>query len=547
MKKKWIITIALVLLLAVVITGIVQINKSNYAIVQKESVINPEITFSALIDLRNNPNWGEDDIFFEIVKRTGVFLEPVSLSGDSGATTKIMLASKNYPDLMLSVNNNVVSMFAEAGALVSLDDYISTRSSNIIQVFGDNLNKMRYNGDGAIYGVNREYKEQNNNVSNAIFNVQYEVLAEFGYPEIRTLDELYEYLLAYKKLYPEINGQPTIGYSFYTQSYGFNITVSNAALQAGGYQNDGLFCVDDDMNVRYVILTDAAHQYFQWLNKLYLADLLDVSSLVQSKDSLTEKARTGNVLAIPTEGWDIDSINSELRQNNLSNRCYAPLPLTLSEDIQSKVSVYDSTGSWKSVITDNCQDSARAFDFFDHMWSEEMQILCNWGIEGIHYDLVDGLRVVNQDVYATRNSDPFWSQKTGLMYYNYWSYGVNVKDSQDQYIVPAGNREDVIRSQDAETNKLLRAYNVDTFLDLCPKPSESNWLFAWKLLLPVSSDGALAEQKMESLRQVIVPKIILANTEAEFTEHWNELLAQAHEAGIQNREAEIRQALLNMG
>ena len=505
-----------------------------------------DITFSALIDNESDASWGEDLISREITRRTGVALAMISPTVDAEGTAKVILASQSYPDLVLSANNNVVSMLADAGALVPLDDFIKTRSKYIVAVFGDDLEKMRYGGDGLIYGVNREYNQQEPSISNAIFNVQYAVLAEFGYPHLKTLDDLSDLLIQYRSRYPQINGRPAIGLSFYTQSYGFNITVSNAVQQAGGYQNDGLFCIDGDGQVRYVILTEAAYRYFKWLNRLHLAGLLDPSALLQNRDALVEKASTGAVLAISTEGWDIESFNSELRKAKLNDRCYAPLPLTLSEDIESKASVYDSTGSWKSLITKNCRDSQRAFDFFDQMWSEEMQILCNWGIEGVHYSVVDGVRRINEDVYATRNSDPDWSVNTGLRLYKYWSCGSNVKDSTGQYFIPVDNREDIIRSQDEATRSVLRAYGVESFVDLCPEPRKSEWVFAWKLALPANSEGAQAELKMESIRAKMVPRIVLSQTEQEFEDNWNELLRLAGEAEIHKRELEIQQALIHL-
>ena len=503
------------------------------------------IEFSALINCNSDVKWGQGLISRQITKLTGVSLDFVYPAGSGENTAKIMLASDTYPDLLLSVDNNIISMYAQAGVLVPLDAYIYAGSGNILRTFGKDLDKMRYNGNGAIYGVNRNYKEITS-ASNAIFNIQYALLEEFGYPELKTLDDLYGYLLEYKNRYPAAGGEALIGFSFYTEGHGFNVTLSNATLQSGGYQNDGLFCVDDDLNVRYVILTDEAHRYFKWLNKLYLSGLLDDSALIQSKEVLSLKAEKGIVMAISAEEWDMESINSRIRANDLYDRCYAPFPLTLSEETESKASVYDPYGSWKSVITDNCRDAGAAFDFYDAMWEEEMQVLCNWGIEGVHYSVVDGARVVNDEIYCQRTVDSSWTTQTEIGLYDFWSYGENVVGSDGQLIVPNDYLLAGDAGTDGETGKVLKAYGIKTFKELCPAEQESQWLFAWKLALPYTSPGAVAERRMETLRRVIVPEIIMSNSDEEFEANWNELLRQAQEAGIEEREAEIHNALLNM-
>lgn len=544
MNKKKIIIISCILIMVIIAILLIkpQIEKTNAADVKYEDVV-PEITFSAFWASNKDGKWTDFSIAKEITKITGVALELVYAGSNPDVTAKSMLASNNFPDLMLSINNYTVSMYADANALVAMDDYIYNRSKNIKEIFGDDLSKMRFDNNGAIYGVNRQYQSVPSH-SNGIFNVQYELLKEFDYPVINTLDELYELLFEYKKKYPQINNEPTIGLSFYTHSYGFNLSIANAAAQSGGYQNDGLFCVDDDTNVQYSITTDAAKQYLKWLNKLYLSELLDNSALMQTKETLTKKVKTGQVLAIAAEQWDIVSLNSEIRSNGQSHRAYLPLPLTLNKEIESKASRYDPLGSWKTVVTTNCNDPEKAFEFYDMMWSEEMQILCNWGIEGVHYDIVDDVRVANSEIYETMSSDPLWTNNTGLMLFYFWSNGVNVKGSDGQYLFPVGNIEDTIKSYDEETKKILGHYNIELLTGLFPEREPSKRPFAWKLVLPSDSEGALAEEKMETLRRKIVPQIVFSKDEKEFEMHWRELIDTANEIGIHKRESEIYEKLI---
>ena len=539
---KIFIVIQIIVIIIIVFTACTILRNDENTEIESEL---PPITFTALYTYSDfEQEWGELPISQEITKQTGVTLDLWRLPGSQSEALGVLASSNNFPELLLSVDNAVVAYYADAGKLIPLDGYIDEFGENIKQIFGDDINKMRYATDGNIYGFNRSYKEIHS-YSEALFNVQYAVLKEYGYPRINTLDELYDMIENYKSKYPQINGHDTIGLSAWSQSYGMNVTIVNPALQAGGYQNDGIFTVDDDLNVVYGLKTQEAHDYFKWMNKLYRNGLLDESSVIQGRDAYRDKVTSGSVLVTTAPYWDLNEMEIELREKGLAENCYAPLPLTLTEDTVSNISKYDPNGTWKSVITTNCKDPERAFRFFDQMWSYDMQILCNWGIEGIHYDVVDSKRVLKDEIINQRANDPKWKQHTELHAYDFWCMGENAVDDTLQYISPFGNREDIIRAQDEATKDALDAYYIETWRDLCPDPVPSEWGFAWTLVLPNNTEGAIAESKVqEDLRRRLLPQIILSDTDEEFEANWTQFMLEIDASGIDNREDEIKELLI---
>ena len=504
------------------------------------------ITFTALVtDDTNTLEWGDDPISQEITRLTGVTLKFETLVGDMDERIDVMLASQNYPDLLLSITHDNVQAFAEEGHLISFDDYIENNDTEVEEIFSNNLGLMKNPSDGKIYGFNRGYNEISYAPASQ-FWICYDVLKEANYPEINTLDELQTILEAYVKKHPVIDEKPVIPMSTWGDSWGFNITFNNTAMNACGYQNDGNWNISNDYDVQYALTTADSKQYFSWLNGMNRAGMFDKEALVQTRDMLLSKAKTGRVLCITTAAWDISEINKAMIEVGMSEKQFAPIPLYISKEVaaNSKINNYDSTGSWKSVITDNCKDSERAIKFFDQMWSEEMQILVNWGIEGVHYDVINGNRVMRQEVLDLVATDSKWSDKLGISKYSYWSKGAEAKDSTGNYIKPFDNTEMLENLYDDATKEILKEYDITNWSQLNPKAEKSLLGFAWTLELPSDTPGKAAQEECDDIiRRISIPKVILAKSVEDFEKEWEKFEKAVTEAGIGLREVEVKKAL----
>lgn len=509
------------------------------------------ITFTAYTthNLTNVSDWGEDPVSAAILEKTGVTLEVEYTIDNSAEKLGIMLSAGDYPDLLLSINNDTVAQYAESNALVVLDDYIDQYGKNINAVFGDKIGAMRSESDGNIYGFNREYGEMG---ADSLVNMQVQIalLEEFDYPQITYLSELTDLIEQYIAKYPQIEGQDTLGLMSPGSGWVFNINFNNAALRASGYQDDGNYYIDPDtLEASLGITTDSAKKYLQWVNELYRKGLFDLESFNLDMPTANEKLASGRILAISAPTWFTAEGETALRNAGMEERGYAKVPLFIDETAKenSRLHYYDPYGSWKSVITTNCADPERAFQFFDTMWSEEMQILCNWGVEGVNYTLdADGQRVMNADDLTEYSSNEFYRQNTGVLLYNYWTCGAYVTDSTGQYINPFRIPENIRAGYTSKEIEALAAYDSEAVIwrDLSPEPIASEWGYAWKLTLPTDSDGAIAEVKVEQeIRAAAVYDLVTAETEEAFEKSWNDFVKACADAGIAAREAEITEAI----
>ena len=100
------------------------------------------------------------------------------------------------------------------------------------------------------------------------FFIQRAVLKEYDYPQIKTLDEYFKLIEDYATKYPEIDGQPTIGFTSLAFDWR-DLGLRNAPQHLLGHPNDGGVLVDPVTNVATRFEgTDIAKPYYRKLNEI---------------------------------------------------------------------------------------------------------------------------------------------------------------------------------------------------------------------------------------------------------------------------------------
>ncbi|MGO4937863.1 ABC transporter substrate-binding protein [Fundicoccus sp. Sow4_H7] len=485
----------------------------------------------------------------EITRLTGVTLEISHPVGGDEQAVPLMIASGDYPDMIFAKGD--INKMIDAGALIPLDDLIEERGDNIKAMYGDQLDRLRNSLDdpqiyhlGTAGVVNRPFKTA------GTFQIQFDVLKELGYPEIRTLEDYENALLDYIEKYPEIDGQKTIGLSLLGSDWRWLITVGNPSGFAAGWQDDGQWHVDEETgDTVYKFMTPELKEYFKWLNHMNDIGLLDPESFTQTHDTYISKLSTGRVIGIADQEWNYSQALAVLRQDGKTNRLFAPLPVTLNEDLLSQ-SNRDSgfTGTTGISITSTSKNQERAFDFLNWMASEEAQILVNWGVEGVNYEIVDGQRVQFEEDRINAETDPNYSINAGIGAY-IWPFpqwGNAALDSNGQTI-GRDSADAIIENYSADEREALDAYGVDLWIDTFPDPEELGIPAhgrAYEYVIPASSDAAIIQQKADDLTTQRITQAILADP-SEFDALWDQMIADLEQMRIGDAEAEMTQLTLD--
>ncbi|MFX3635699.1 MAG: ABC transporter substrate-binding protein [Candidatus Pristimantibacillus sp.] len=501
----------------------------------------------------NNPSWDDmqSDIGKLIKEKTGVTLkQEFPIGGSDQDLFALMVASNEYPDLVMAKGS--ASKLVDAGALIDLTDLIEEHAPNLKKVYGEYMNRLKWsNDDEAIYiiptdGVGQQYFEAGGG-----FQLQHQVLEELGYPEIKTVQDYENAIKTYIAKHPKTeDGQPTIGMSLNGGEWQILISVTNPAFTATGAPDDGEFYINQE-NFETIMHYQRPEEkeYFRWLNHMNDEGLLDKESFVQKYDQYKAKIATGRVLGLIDQKWDYEEAENTLKNEGKVNQTYARFPVTLNESTQDHS--FQGTGflaGWGVGITKDAKDPVRIIKFLDYLASDEGQVLRNWGIEGVHYDLVDGKRVLKPEFLNMKTNDGNkFKKSTGIGNYDISArYGDGVQDATGNYYT-LNYPEAIIANYTEADKKTLAAYKASTYKDLWPADDafpERPYGAAWNIAFETGSDANVIFQKTQDIMKKRVPEAILAKP-ADFDKVWDSFMNDLKKAGVDELNAEYTNMVKN--
>ncbi|NGZ77833.1 ABC transporter substrate-binding protein [Saccharibacillus alkalitolerans] len=471
-----------------------------------------------------NPNWVgmKDEVGKAITEKTGVTLNAEYAIGGDTQKIPLMIASGEYPDLIMPKGDT--SKLVEAGALVDLTDLIDKYAPNIKKMFAEDMNRLKYSKEDQSIYIIPTYNGvgQTSFDAGGGFELQLEVLKELGYPEIRTLEDYENAIKEYYAKHPTINGQPTIPMTLNADDWKIMIGVTNPAFLATGLPDNGEFYINPEtFEVKMHYKRPEEKEYFRWLNKMYNEGLLDKETFTQKDDQYKAKISSGRVLGTINQEWDYSEAENVLKGSSdatMQNRIFGHFPVTLSEEYKDH-SFMDVgfPGGYGIGLTTNLseEEQIRAIKFIDWMASDEGQVLYQWGIEGKHYNVENGKRVIPQEIQDRKTKDTAaFTKETGIGQYTTMAphYGDGVKDATDNYYTT--NFPEQIQSAYTQPEKdALKEYGAKTWKDLFPQPEElgtSPWGAAFNLPAPSDPAYTVAFQKQTDIVRKRIPEAILA-------------------------------------
>ncbi|WP_052339660.1 extracellular solute-binding protein [Gorillibacterium massiliense] len=476
----------------------------------------------------------------KITEATGVKLKIEYITGTNlEEKAGVMIAGNEYADIIES--RGMQSKLVQAGAFIPLDDLIDKYGPHIKKAFGDSLNKLKNPSDGKIYFIpSPKTKPQDIVDANQSLLIQYDVLDKLGYPKIETLDDVYKMLQDYMAKVKDLNGTPFIPWGLWTDTWGYNITINNAALWVNGLTDDSDALVDQKtFDVQYFNTTDKFKTYLKFLNQLYKSNMIDKNSFITKNDQFKSLVATGRVLAMIEGTWDVTDAEAALRKAGMPERAYARFPIVLEKGIKDRSQVIGESYAWGLGISTNCKDPVSAIKFLDWLASDEGAVTLNWGVEGVHYDVVNGKRVMKKEVVDKLNTDPEYRFKEGLQAYSWNQTSGAIKLDDGQYASPL-NIEDVYNNSDDWTKKVMDKYGVKAWGQMFDVTGDRPpYGYAWSISIPADSPAQLAAKKADDLRHSLVPGIIMSADDSEFDKHWDDFVKKIKGVNIQAWEQEM--------
>lgn len=487
-----------------------------------------------------------DPVAKKITQETGVTLKTEYPSNGLDNMIQLMVATREYPDLIFAKGDSNILIDNEA--LIDMSELIEEYGPHIKQLYGEEYDSLRYSKeDPSIYQLCSN-KVQNEVLSTAgTAQLQWAVVAENDYAIPRTLEEYTEMLRSYLDKHPYVEGQKAIGLSISCTDWHWYTTLSDpAGYIANGSTDDGQWIVDEDNNVYYKHAAAGQKEYFQWLNSMFWEGILDPDFATQTHEDYINKIASGRVLGLLDADWDITAAESSLKARGLYERTYAGLPVTIDESVTCAALREQNLGvGWGIGISTSCKDPVRAVQFLDWMCTEEAQVLLNWGIENVNYFYdKNGVRYRTEEEILEAGTNPNYAEETGVGRHNYPfpSYGNMALDSTGNHYT-TNSREEIAAGYNEAQLAALKAWNVDMLIDIFPQKEvfeKKYYSPIWAKVLPSDIKNRCAE-----LDAVAWPGLIdcIVCPPDRFEEHWEKLQADLVEAGLYEADAEMTELI----
>ena len=315
----------------------------------------------------------------------------------------LLMAAGELPDIVSYYEGKggftTIGRFGEEGAFVPLQDLIAEHAPNLKKIILDDplVREAVTAQDGNIYVVPMMAAIK---AARGWF-LRYDWLDTLGLDVPETTDELYTVLKAFKTQDPNGNGKadevPLVFRRRGDDAF-YNLGAFTYAFDAD------MGFVDRNGKVAFGPAEPQYKEFLAYINKLYTEGLIDQEILTRQGNARNELL--GMNVAGGLHDWFAstsglnDKLAPEIAGFNL--RHIAP-PVGSADDSFTRIqmSKVRKDGGWAISATN--PDAIAAIKLFDFLYSEEGQILANFGIEGETYTMKNG-KPVYTDV-ITNNAD----------------------------------------------------------------------------------------------------------------------------------------------
>jgi putative aldouronate transport system substrate-binding protein len=362
-------------------------------------------------------------VFQEIKKRTGIDIKVQYTPGDSdSAILSSQLAAGNIPDVIVCYLNNstrkefpILLKAAKEGMFADVTEYM--KNSKVYSKYmekgylpDDTYNNIcfREDLDGtylmhlAIPAVDRstEFDPDTDYVGGMWIQKSIAEALNVDVKNIRTQDDFYNLLVSIKEGgFKDDNGNAV--YPLGPKYWGGSTDTLDYIVRGYDWGVSDGYNLADDGTVKHEIETEYAWNKVAFLRKLLAEDLINPEFFTMDSTRAEEVSRTHNS-AIMADCHNYQDIIYESGD-------WIPLgPLNDISGSQAKVvSGKGGYGCW--AISSEASNPEEIFKLFDYLSTEEGQLLCEYGVEGVSYNMVDGKPVLTDEVQQhLDNGDTEW-------------------------------------------------------------------------------------------------------------------------------------------
>lgn len=459
--------------------------------------------------------WGETTISKEIEKKMNCKINFQSPGGNENEKLNIMIAADSLPDVIIMDRNEAYKKLIDLGKIRPLDEYFAKYPGYRTNADLNTVNFAKVNNK--IYSILNWSTTPKHPTGNGGWMVNEKIYKELGSPNLKTLDDLYNYLVAVKEKGYKVNGKDVVPMQFAPDT-------SQSGIYLPYYSFGGLGTVNEDMvyqpegtkELKFFMSDPKWEQAMIFSNKLYNAGLMNKDFFVETSQQKDDKADSGRIAVYASNNVVNEARD---RQNNWRKidpaGSYKVIEPPAGGGIpQEKVlnNVYKTLG-WNSIcITTKAKDPERIYQVFDWIASNEGQLITFYGPKGVLWDELDekGYPIVkkNRSDLSKEDEETLACEVYSMPGMSEW---VDFSKSAANDRLPEEKRDMVITSQ----SKIAWKHSYDS--------TAYEGLFTQA----TTPEGVAFKQVQDYVRKQI-PKIVMAKDEGEVKSLIKETIDQAY-------------------
>ncbi len=503
--------------------------------------------FTAFFDREGAEINDDNDIKQIIAEKIGAECKETWLTGQTAEeAVGMMIAGGEYPDFI-----NWTPQLQEAEVLVPIDEYFD-QYPNIKKLWSDSQWNTLRQEDGHIYSIpqfgniNEKLMDTQNN--SEAFWIQTRVLKWADYPEIESLDQLFDLLEDYTAANPTMeDGTSVIPFEILTYDW-YYFCLENPPQFLAGYPNNGRCIVDPETYIASDYnVTDVAQRYFRKLNEEYKKGIVDPEFMTMNHDQFLEKVASGRVLAMVEQHWDFATAEDSIKSQGLDDCTYVPLGITIDPGMDEMYYVANEAAvlSGGLSITTGCEDVEGALKFVNDIMDPEVLTLRNWGVEDVDYNVGDdGLFTRTQEMRDRAVQSDY--KASHLCSYSYFPTYSGMHPDGKNAMTPETQPSEFFVGLTDEVQECLQAYDAETYVQMLDYNEidgyEQPWYPMWSFVgtMTTETPGGLAWTRMEETKHEYLPQLVIAD---DFDAKWETYMDAYSDVKPEDFFTEIQEAV----
>lgn len=359
----------------------------------------------------------------EIKRLTGIDVEIQYTPGDNDAAVLAShLASGSIPDVVVTYLNDssrpefsLLHKAAKEGMFADVTEYM--KNSKVYKKYleegylpNDAYKNITFRDDldGAyimqlsIPAVDRtlEFNPQEEYVGGMY--IQKDIVDALGInpSEIRTQEQFYQLLVDIKNGgFTDDHGQPV--YPLGPKYWGGSKDTLDYIVRGYDWGVSDGYNMDTDGTIKHEVETDYVYKKIDFVRQLLAENLINPEFFTMDGTRAAEVSETHNSAIIA----DVHNYKEIVYQTG----DWVPLGPLDDYTGDNARTVRGKTGYGAWAISADSKNPEEIFAFFDFLSTPQGKMLGNYGVEGVHYDLVDGKPVVKEEVLEhLNNGDSEW-------------------------------------------------------------------------------------------------------------------------------------------